>query len=253
MNKMKEKFISQSMYKDYADYLRGNLCGLVFIAKWLDQDMPETEMTEPQAAGWWFEDMVVRGKSDINPPELKKGGFNALYRNLDAHIPLAKEMLREEGEIISTNETHYRQHIRVKRDVVVLKKDKIKVIDIKTTGHLDNKWDFYGWGALGTELNSGLYQREHKLIQANTYMCVPINGRLPDEFEYWVFSSKDDKVMVLSMQTENPLSWATTMEETLRYILEEDFQPKPSMDMCSGCPLKDDCMFKSTRPKKIVI
>lgn len=244
------------MYKDYQSYFRGDLCGLVFKATWLDQTMPEREMTEPQSAGWWFEDMVVRNKSDIIPPELKKGGFNALFRNVEQHIPLAKEMLLDEGEIVSSDETTFRGNVRVKRDLVTYKNGCLKVIDIKTTGHLDNKWDYYGWGALlhsWHESVSYIQQKAHKDIQAKTYMCVPHEGVFPDVFEYWVFSSKDDKVAVLEMKVDKLDEWYDELETERLNILNHQFMPKPLRDRCNSCPLKESCIFKVTKPNRIVI
>lgn len=250
-------FISQSMYKDYVDYQNGSLCGIVFYHKWITQDYPQ-ESTDVQDAGWWFEDMVVRGKSEKEPKRIKSGSFNALYRQLDAHIPKAKEMLLDEGKIISADKTEYRNNVRVKRDVVVRTNEgKIKVIDIKTTGHLNNKWDFYGWGAL---IEGDVYsdrfqkQRSHKMIQAQTYMSVPVGAEMPDEFEYWVFSSKDDGVQIISFSVEDVEGWYEHLEDTFQQIHDSSFfAPYPTFKSCSECPLKQDCVYKTTKPDKISV
>lgn len=244
------------MYKDYMAYQNRNLCGLVFEQAWLKGGIKKTD-TEAQDAGWWFEDMVVRGKSDKQPTLLKAGTFNALFRTLEAHIPLAKEMLANEGKLVSSDETNYRGNVRVKRDLVFLKDNKIKVVDIKTTAHLNNKWDYYAWGALkegDIYSHRFMMQKHHHSVQAKTYMSVPYNDIMPDSFEYWIFSSKDNEILILDFTVEEIEAWYEHMEDTLQQILDTSFfEPMPELKRCNDCPLNKNCKYRSKLPNKIKI
>lgn len=256
--KNKIETISQSCYKDWVRYKTGNLCGYQFKAKWLDKTWKD-DMSDKQQAGWWFEDILVRGESQYEEQRTKQGKVTALYGHLREHLPVADKLLKKQGVILASNEDKTRDRIRGKADIKV-KGDVVKIIDIKTSGHVKNKFDFYGWGALqdeGTSVDKSpryYSQLLDKLIQFKTYMYVHPDA---DIFEFWVFSSSDDSRVFFRLLREDYAQeiemFGKVLNDTLDEINEEEFEPIPKYDACRYCKLQKTCEFFEDTPIPIIL
>jgi len=247
------------MYKDWLKYQQGNECGLKFKHKWIDK-IYDDKQTEAQALGWWFEDMGIRGESSIQPPLLKTGGFNVAYRNMEKQLVTLKAMLRSAGEILSSNEDAVKGRVKGKRDLVVKKGDEIVIIDIKTSAHVKNKYDFYGWGALTEPQGEKSFRFNNqigdKLIQAYTYLYIDTDFKA-DAFEWWIFSTTDEEVLRLRIEAKNHRDAireiGDDLEDALDYINEEDFIPYPDYKRCKYCPLQNTCQYREKLPTAILL
>jgi hypothetical protein len=241
--------ISQSIFKDFAVYQLRESCGLQFRAKYIDKTWKD-QQSDVQAAGWWFEDMLIRGRSDKQMKTIKSGEPNALYRYLQAHIEVGQRMLNA-VTINFSNRVVNNGNITGTPDAIC----KDRIIDIKTSAHLNNKYDSYGWGALDNpESRYYAAQVSDKRIQALTYLYLA-DGLTPIQekvrvVEFWVFANNSDDARVFRFTfTDQEVSdWATTMLDALdaiNYELVVGFDAVPSYERCKGCQLAESC--KSAR------
>lgn len=249
------EYITQSTYKDWVKYQTGSMCGLQFKSKYIDKTWKDT-MNEKQQAGWWFEDMLVRGESEYEEARTKQGKITALYEHLRKHLPIADKLIKANGEIVSSNKDNIKGHIKGKADVVFSK----KIVDIKTSAHVKNKFDFYGWGALVEE--AGKVDKSHryytqlldKLIQFKTYMFLFDNAEC---FEFWIFSSSDESRAFLRLNRsdyESEIeSFGKLLENTYQEIIEHEFEPLPEYDRCRFCQLQGSCEYFESLPTPLIL
>lgn len=238
----------QSTYNSYITYQLGDLCGrqleAVITGKWIDNQ------TEAQAAGWWFEDMVVRGTTDRQMVALKNGEPNALYRQLWRHLEVARQMFDALPKPLTAGQRLELDGIEGTPDIVTMDG---RVIDFKTTAHLNNKWDAFGWGALfANDPSERAYnaQLQARLVQAAAYchlskVLAPIYE--PARVcEFWVFSTTSDDARVLRLELSDD-----TIADVVRRMREAQddleaemvygLEPRPELVRCRDCQLRDKC------------
>lgn len=249
--------ISQSIYKDWQAYQAGNACGLQFKSKYIDGTW-KPEQSEAQAAGWWFEDMLVRGSSTKEPKRIKSGEPNALYRALMDHLITGQLMLNNVN-INFSNRTIEHRHVTGTPDIVCAD----RIIDVKTSGHLNNKYDAYGWGALDNP-ESRYYadQVRDKRIQALTYLYLA-DGLAPIQekvrvVEFWVFANNSDDVRVFrfTFTDEEVAAFAAELAAVLEDINAEEligFTARPSWSRCKACQLRGACAYERQLPDVVEV
>jgi len=239
--------IRQSTISTYSAYQRGEVCGLQLQAQ-LQGNYPHTEQTEAQRAGWWFEDMLARGESQYQMTTLKNGDPNALFRQLWRHLETGKRMMAtlpqyRAGEMLE------RGCLSGTPDIVTIDG---RVIDIKTTAHLNNKFDRWGWGALLEDPESYRYRQqiETRRVQALTY-CFLSRELAPvyepaNVAEFWVFSTNSDDARVFRFEftPEEVEAWGIevcNINDQLQLELVTGFDPLPEFNRCRECPLRHTC------------
>lgn len=247
--------ISQSLLKSYMEYLNYDECGVWIKAKYIDQlDIAERAPTEAMQAGQWFE-YICTGATPRNsgrPPEpvrLKNGELNAMYRTLEAHLPVW-EMIRPEravyGRVISNDTEIFGHTLTGITDV----KTPDLIGDIKTSAHIDNKWEEYGWGGDADHLaNKAL------MVQAKFYLLIEwLNTRKVLPFYFYVFSSNSNKAKVIkvNMTEESIRSWLADVRWMIDSLEDDDFSPIPSFERCGACPLIG-CKHKRVVPDEIEV
>lgn len=241
--------LSQSLLRTFQEYLSGQECGLVFKAKYIDNNYPE-QSTEAQAAGQWFE-YVCTGATPRNngtPPEpvrIKSGDLNAVYRQLYAHVVNWTLISQPEFE-------QYGVEIRAGLDG--LKLVGITDVfaesytgDIKTTGHINNKWEPYGWG--------GELEGKPAMFQAKFYTLIRwLNTGKIVPFYFYVFSSSSDdwdivRVTLSETALDHFKSEVKYLAEQLEYHVTIGFDALPDYKRCGKCALKDSCKSFTAIPK----
>lgn len=243
--------ISQSLLRDFQDYLKEKSCGLQFVSKYIDHTYPDMH-TEAQAAGQWFE-YVCTGSTPRNSgiaPEpvmlkSKPTEFSALYRQLNAHIDnwklIAQPTEQQYGVVIEA-EFDGIQLIGI-TDII----NDTYTGDIKTTGHIHNKWEEYGWG--------GEIEGKPAMVQAKFYTLIRYiqTGKIYP-FYFYIFSSGSEDWMIVKVQLsetaldlfKDEVKW---LADQLEYHLSIGFEAYPDYKRCAGCGLKDTCKSFTNIPK----
>lgn len=247
--------VSQSMLKMFQKYLTGDECGLQFEAKYITGTMPDVPSTDAQAAGHWFEFMCT-GSTPRNsgvipqPVRVKSGELNAMYKYLHAHLDMWGKLKPENarfGEVL-TNETAVFGHTL--EGITDAISDEL-IGDIKTTAHIDNKWEEYGWGGDPEYLSL-----RPAMFQAKFYVLIYwLNTGKILPFWFWIFANNSDKAKQIHVTiSESALkSFLAEVEYLIEAIEAElgEFKPVPTFARCQDCPIL--CAFKQTLPDIIEI
>jgi hypothetical protein len=241
------------MLKMFQKYLTGDECGIQFDAKYISNTMPEVPTTEAQAGGHWFEFMCT-GATPRNsgvipePARTLKGELTAMYKNLTSHIPMW-EQLRPSGarygEVLLNETAVFGHHLTGITDVIT---DDL-IGDIKTTGHIDNKWEEYGWGGEPEYL-----AQRPAMFQAKFYCLIYwLNTGKILPFWFWIFANNSSKAkqIKITMSEQSLVSFQSEVEYLIEAIENEDFKAVPSFDRCASCPLV--CQSRQLLPDIIEI
>lgn len=250
--------ISQSLLKDFQDYKHKKHCGLQLKAKYFDKiEFPPTESMQ---WGNYFEYLVTgaTGKGDQAPaPErTQKGELTAKYKIMEAQAERCKKALDHYGiKIVEFNKMFVWEGHSMKVDIIgeltkgLQTKDRSYpagtriIIDTKTTGFLDNKWEDYGWH---TE------SLEHKwkiMIQVVHYKWLSMKLGQPDLPFFFMIHSNTNNIesKIIEVVLDENTRYAEheqLIEKTKAMIKMEQeigFKANPDVKRCFECPLKETC------------
>jgi hypothetical protein len=154
--------------------------------------------------------------------------------------------LKATFDIIAVSE----KDIYDENNILRIKSGQKFIIDIKTTGLLDDKWNDYGW-------NLDTLNQKHKIIlQPIHYKYITelkYGERFP--FIFLLFSNtneKDYRAIFFDITDEDikyHKEFIIKSVKWLEYYLKNGFEPKPSLLRCSNCPLKAGCKHFMAVPK----
>lgn len=133
--------------------------------------------------------------------------------------------------------------------ILVAKKGQEVIIDLKTTGLLDDKWNDYGW-----ELEN-LDNKVNLVTQPIHYKYIELlKTGVEPPFIFMLYSSKnpnDARIIDFKVDesafTEHENFIDAGVLNLLNYQ-EKGFKPLPSLLKCSECPLKEDCEYRAIVP-----
>lgn len=241
--------ISQTMLRSFRDYLNDEQCGILFRSMFIDEHPTKPEPSEAMLAGQWFE-YACTGATPRNsgyapqPVRIKSGELNALYRTLQAHVDtwrlIAPDKARY-GEVISNDKAIFGHVLTGITDVIT---DDL-IGDIKTTAHIDNKWEQYGWGGDASHLAT-----TDKMFQAKFYTLINyLNTGKILPFYFWVFSSNSDKAKTFRVEIglESLMQFKTEVEWLVETLESDKLEAVPSFDRCKVCPVAG-CGYKQLTP-----
>lgn len=276
--------ISQSLLKSLIKYRNGQECGIIFKTKYIDGRFDLFPPSDAQNLGAWFEYMATgsipkngdipkavylkRGKDENGLPQLATD-----YRLMKTHIDNFNKTMNEYGfEIIRVGEDIKAQYennygveveltgtldIRAKatkdvysqynnENVLVVKSGDELIIDLKTTGLLDDKYNDYGWQLdnLHNKINLVTQPIHYKYIEfINTEKDIP--------FLFMLFHSKNENdVRIIDFKTDSSafdehISFINMGVQNMIYFSKRGFKAYPSLAKCSACPLNKECSYKS--------
>jgi hypothetical protein len=268
--------ITQSMIKDVEDYMKNKQCGNILKHKFLDdQFLPPTDIMK---LGQYFEYKATGQlpKDGVKPePELTKTGLmTAAYKRAAAQAQHFQHLCEKMGiHILETGQKRVLALVQDGQGVwhyegtcdFIAEWDQINsecVFDLKYSGLLNDKWNEWGWGALGDPdwMNTKQFvtQMENKKTQALHYSKI---WGLP--FFYWVFSSapgaeETGQNLLFEMkaddfQHEQHQVRAKLALDQFNTISKIGFDPLPEYNRCKSCELHDQCTDKVTIPEPIVV
>lgn len=242
----KEISISQSIIKAYQDYLKGQMCGLLFEKQYILKEI-ETEPSDAMRLGIYFEYLCTgalpkNGKIP-EPDRTQKGELTAKYKLVEKQAENFKLYCKKLGiKIKSVGKKITLKGVEGTIDIEAEYKGEDVVIDLKLSGNLNDKWNEYGW-----ELESLPY-KEKIMIQSVHYTYLTAKP-----FYFWVFSStnEDCKLIKINIDTEVIKNHYQTIGKTRDMIsldLELGFKAYPELTRCKECPLFSTCESKTEVP-----
>lgn len=271
--------ITQSLIKELFSYKMGDSCGIQVEAKYVHNI--EFPSSDAMNLGSWFEYMCTGQTTKfghipvpdrLKPKKLTKkeldsglkqedvvGELSKKYKDALIHVGVFKEMIEyNDYEIIETGAKLHDKVLGIKGDIdIIVKKkgeDKIRFIDTKFSGLLDNKWEDMGWADESLEFKDKL------MIQAVHYKMLgkAKYGYYP-EFYFWVFSStntSDRKNIRVDVDPSRYIEHETTIRQARDFFNKSKLKgwtPKPTPKRCGECPLYGGCEFRVTLPIEQVV
>ena len=267
--------VSQSLIKDWNEYVNGEVCGSVIESKYVKNTWDRTaDDSDSKALGRYFEYLLTgeipTGYNTKPEPvwmkSAKPADMEGEFPNVDkmlapyrlAHINAdrIKKLLKDSGITITKAQVKltkgiYTGTIDIEADYKPKGKRKATKInlDVKYSGLIHDKWNKFGWRWTDE-------QKEYNAIQSAHYTLL--NGR-PTWF--LVVSSTNEKDVELfapeisDFYMEQHEKKAERIIENVEMINELGWNNYPSLQKCQDCPLKDVCKdaVKTLIPEKIEI
>lgn len=232
--------------KNLADYMTGKECGLKFKAKYLDglNDVSSPAMN----LGNWFE-FVCTGQlprtGEVPEPErLKSGKLSTAYIRMESQVENYHNLMKAHGfEIINTGYVFKKDDESTGiADIIARKDGKTCIVDIKTSGLLDDKWHEFGWNL------DALEYKDKLLIQAVHYKYLArIEFGEDVDFYFAVFSTKNEHdAILLRINVDEDRMIAheediANAKEIVESGLNHGFKAYPTYRGCTKCFLKETC------------
>ena len=242
-NKIK---LSQSLIKSLYAYKMGEKCGKLIEAHYVDGvQFPSTDAME---LGNYFEYIctgsLARDGHTPEPTTTKKGELTAKYKLMQEQKANFDNIMSNYGFKILSIDHHFKSKEYSGIADIIAEKDGQKVIiDVKTSGLLEDKWSDFGWH------NDFVMNNDNLMIQARHYKMLAYEewGIENIPFYFMVFSTTnavDCKVFEVDCPTES-LDMHQRNSEGAKRILDklliDGFESIPSVKECAKCPLKDTC------------
>jgi hypothetical protein len=253
--------ISQSLYKSLTKYRNGLECGLVLEEAYVNGKWFPS--TPAQELGNYFE-YICTGSlpRDGHIPEAKlvyKGKPNEKMATDYARMHKQKEnfdrIMVEMGFTIEhTGFAFTNNKFSGIADIIAKDVDGNRVIiDVKSSGLINDKWTDYGWADESIELKDEL------MIQAIHYKMLAQWEWQKDDvpFYFMVFSTKNDvdckvfEIIVEESRFASHYAQLLGAKNFLHETIQRGWNAKPEMKRCASCPLAQDrtCIFSVDTPK----
>jgi len=253
--------ISQSLIKNYVDYLNQKECGLFFKANYIDKD-PEAqkEPSDAMKLGIYFEYLCTGAlpKNGVVPePEyVYKGKANerlsVSYERVQQSAENFKKIIEHyKIEVLEVGKIIVTDGLSGVLDILAKWNGELVIIDLKYSGLIDDKWNEMGW-----ETDS-LHMKDSIMIQGVHYkLLIEKSEGIKDiPFYYFVFSSQDaNNIKIIKQEVDESKMQShivaiQNIKEKLSYSIKaNDFVPYPSMQKCANCPIAHKCKSKVEVP-----
>jgi len=224
----------------------------------------EFPSSEAQELGNYFEYKATgQLPRDGHTPEaimLKTGKPAIDYQRMDIQVENFKNLMTrlnfsiEQTGFAFTNNKYSGITDIIAHDNNIKSKDVMKkriIIDLKTSGLLNDKWSSWGWA------DESIEEKDELMIQAIHYkLLAKYEWGIEDiPFYFMIFSNKNDweykifKVNVdeatLQQHYSNLLNIKRFLDDTMR----NGWIPYPKYSVCRECPLADTCKHFTDVPK----
>ena len=238
--------ISQSLMKSLYAYSQEKKCGKQIYAQYFDNvKFPSSAAMD---LGNYLEYIctgsLARDGSTPIAETTKKGEPTSKYKIVNEQKNNYNRIIKQYGFKVLSIDHHFKSDKYSGIADIIAEKDGQKVIiDVKSTGLIEDKWSDFGWH------DDFVYKNDNLMIQAKHYKMLALEEwdifNIP--FYFFVFSttnSTDCKVFKIDCSYEtleqhkiNSLGAIEMLEKTL----EVGFKSYPNYKECSKCPIKDTC------------
>jgi len=250
------KRISQTILKEYTQYLNGDSCGEVFRRRHITKDYPDVP-TDAMQMGNFFEylatDYYDQGRGVPEPKILKSGKMAEGYIRAENQAEKFKEYMKElDMEIVTAGEKITMEledvtlsgllDIRAKSigpgsAAIDVSEGEEIIIDLKYSGLLGNKWEEGGYHP-----DSFQYRTSHH-IQPAQYMVM--TGLRFFFFVFGVSPAMNAEIFEVAMSDE-ALEFHKGRVLNISKKLEVEqklggFRHRPNFQRCRACLLFETC------------
>lgn len=259
---MKKFNLSYSLINAFWEYSRGENCGVLYKAIYLDKThiRPPSEAMQIGIYGEYkMTGQLPRSKEIPLPALTKKGDITAKYKHVEGQvinynnaIQKYDVKIKETGKVVEMQKKRYR--VKGIFDLFVEIDKKPVIIDIKLTGLIDDKWNDYGWAT------EKIIWKKHIILQAKMYKLLGRELGIEDcTFQYWIFANNnpiDFKILEMNIPPDMINELDADLEgiyDTISFQYEMDtFEPIPDVRRCSNCPIID-CKYKIIVPNVEIV
>jgi len=250
---MKNTKISQSLLKNLYNFKQGTECGIKIKAHYLYG--MEYESSDAMDLGNWFEykatGQLPRNGVEPLPETLKNGDLSVSYRRMMKQLENYHKILEMYQIKILETGYHFNHPIGSGiADIIAEWNGQKCIIDIKTTGKIDDKWSEYGWGDEKFEYVDSP-NTQNLTIQAVQYkLLAREEWGIDVPFYFFVFSTTDEdavkifKVEVDPERIEKHLEQIKTVHNFFNNVFVNKTDEElafPELKRCKQCPLKPNC------------
>lgn len=254
--------LSQSLVKSLYKYKVGEECGLRIKASYIDGiSFPSTEAQE---LGNYFEYVATgqlpRDGHTPKPILLKNGNPSVDYARMDAQVDNFKKLMSRLNFTIEktgfkfTNPKYDGTADIIAYDNNIKTKDVNKkriIIDLKTSGLINDKWSPYGWA------DESIEEKWDLLIQAIHYKMLAKYewGIEQIPFYFMIFSTRNEweyKVFKINVDEDTMFQHYNNLKNIKVFLdetLSAGFKPIPKYGVCRECPLANTCKHFVDVPK----
>lgn len=255
--------LSQSLVKELYKYKLKEECGLRVEAKYVTKSVEFTS-SEVQELGNYFEYQATgQLPRDGHVPEavmLETGKPAIDYQRMDAQVENFKNLMTrlnfsiEQTGFAFTNSKYSGITDIIAHDNNIKSKDVMKmriIIDLKTSGLLNDKLSSWGWA------DESIEEKDELMIQAIHYkLLAKYEWGIEDiPFYFMVFSNKNDweykifKVQVDEVTLQQHYSNLLNIKRFLDDTMRNGWIPYPKYSVCRECQLADTCRYFTDVPK----
>lgn len=246
--------LSQSLVKALYNYKTHKECGLKIEKQYVEGvNFPSTEVQE---LGNYFEYICTgalpRDKHIPEPKLLKSGSMTIGYERMHKQKENFERMMEHyKFKIEKTGFSFTNPKFSGVADVIALNEDKQRVIiDIKTTGLINDKWSEYGWA------DESIEEKWNLNVQAVHYkMLAKYEWGIEDiPFYFMVFSNKNEnECKIFEIIVDEDTRWQhyqnlKNIKIYLDDILKNGWEAKPELMRCKKCPLEASCLYAVNVP-----
>ena len=240
--------ISQSLMKILFKYKIKEECGLVLKAKYIDNiSFPSSPAME---LGNYFEYIctgaLTRDGRTPEPVLLKSGKPSTPYARMDKQKETFDAIIKTyDLEVKKTGYVFKKSKYSGIADILAYDKANKRniIIDVKTSGLLNDKWSNWGWHEDSIEMKDEL------LIQAVHYKMLYEEefGEENVPFFFFVFSTQNDwecKIYEIEVGEDTLHTHKLNLTNAEAFFEAENkngWKAYPSYDKCRNCALKSDC------------
>jgi len=258
--------ISNTLINAYTAYKKNEECGLR-VQKVYIEKVVNSGSGAAMKGGLWFEWQALfdhlTDEDKLKEPEQiltpKTGKPAAAMKNITAQLDNFKNIYQEIEihEVQKVLETTI-DGIKYKGIIDVLaetKEEGIHIRDVKLTGHLNNKWEEYGWEAM--QGNGGAIPEKKGLKQSKFYVWLwfHLTGELvPMYFDVFASNNSDDcKTIRVYITEEGIEEIGSDIQNSALSIREEmkngGLKPIADMNRCNKCEFNHWCEHKTNKPR----
>ncbi len=258
-----QKLISQSLMKMVLEYKAKQKCGHLLKAKLVDE-LDLDDSTDSMRLGTYTEYIAfgnLNRAGQIPKAVFNKsnGAMRADYARAHECAQLVKQWMFNMGFVVikkawyvksKTHEGTIDLLVRCTKKITftdgfVLNVGDEIVIDFKYSGLLDDRWSKHGWSWTPIQL-------EYHGIQAKQYHMLtkkPFFFLVKDSSAQGVRNVKFFRMIVSEESIEKHKALGAELYDYLDHLTKVGFEPYPSIDACSDCPLKAKCPDKAEYPQ----
>jgi hypothetical protein len=247
-----------------------DVCGLVFVEKYINGRFDLFTASESMSMGVWFEYQCIGAttkRDKVPQPVYLKDGktLSVPYKRMEKQVENYKNFIKFYGiEVIEVQPKwivdglegtldmlcRATKDIKDKDNVIIIKAGEEFICDIKSSGLLNDKWSPYGWDI------ESLSSKEKIIRQPLHYKFLSIlKYGYEMKFLYLLFSTtnENDYRSILfqsdSDHIEQHKEFIAWCSQWLNHFIKKGFDANPDVLRCGDCPIKIGCKHFAHVPK----